>query len=235
MEQTVKEMIKGIVGAENFTDSLIDLISYATDGSEHKHRPEAAVWPTSTTQVSEILKLANKASFPVVPRGAGTGLAGLAVPVKGGVGAGHGAHEQDPGNQYRGPPRRGPTRRCLCCTGEGLVATWLFLPTRSCKRQGVHAGGECGHKRRRDQGCKIWRHQRLRPGPGGGVARRKHHAHGFPMHENLLRIRHDPTVRGFRGNPGGRDGDHPQDQPQTAAIIHAPWPPSKMWRTRGEP
>jgi glycolate oxidase len=85
MEQTVKEMIKGIVGVENFTDSLIDLISYATDGSEHKHRPEAAVWPTSTTQVSEILKLANEASFPVVPRGAGTGLVGLAVPVQGGV------------------------------------------------------------------------------------------------------------------------------------------------------
>jgi glycolate oxidase len=85
MEQTVKEMIKGIVGPENFTDSLIDLISYAIDGSENKHRPEAAVWPTSATQVSEILKLANKAPFPVVPRGAGTGLAGLAVPVKGGL------------------------------------------------------------------------------------------------------------------------------------------------------
>jgi glycolate oxidase len=85
MEQTVKEMIRGIVGAENFTDSLIDLISYSIDGSEHKHRPEAAVWPRSTAQVSEILNLANEASFPVVPRGAGTGLVGLAVPVKGGV------------------------------------------------------------------------------------------------------------------------------------------------------
>lgn len=85
MEQTVKETLKGIVGPERFTDSLIDLISYATDGSEHKHRPEAAVWPASAAQVSEILKLANKASFPVVPRGAGTGLAGLAVPVQGGV------------------------------------------------------------------------------------------------------------------------------------------------------
>jgi glycolate oxidase len=85
MEQRVKEMIKGIVGAENFTDSLIDMISYATDASEHKHRPDAAVWPTSTAQVSEILKLANEALFPVVPRGAGTGLVGLAVPVKGGV------------------------------------------------------------------------------------------------------------------------------------------------------
>jgi len=85
MEQSVKDRLKSIVGAENFTDSLIDLISYATDGSEHKHRPNAAVWPTSTDHVSEVLKLANVASFPVVPRGAGTGLAGLAVPVRGGV------------------------------------------------------------------------------------------------------------------------------------------------------
>jgi glycolate oxidase len=85
MEQAVKETLKRIVGAESFTDSLIDMISYATDASEHKHRPDAAVWPTSTAQVSEILKLANKASFPVVPRGAGTGLVGLAVAVQGGV------------------------------------------------------------------------------------------------------------------------------------------------------
>jgi glycolate oxidase len=85
MEQTVKEMLKGIVGVEGFTDNLIDLISYASDSSEHEHRPEAAVWVTSATQVSEILKLANKASFPVVPRGAGTSLAGLTVPVQGGV------------------------------------------------------------------------------------------------------------------------------------------------------
>ncbi len=85
MESRVKERLKEIVGPENYTDSLIDLIAYSKDASEHKHRPEAAVWPINAAQVSEIMRLANEVRFPVVPRGAGTSLAGLAVPVKGGV------------------------------------------------------------------------------------------------------------------------------------------------------
>ena len=85
MEDKIKKALIDIVGEENFTDNLIDLISFSKDASEHKHRPHAAVWPTTTEQISAILKLANKAMFPVVARGAGTSLAGLTVPEKGGV------------------------------------------------------------------------------------------------------------------------------------------------------
>ncbi len=85
MEQRVKESLREIVGEENFTDSLIDLIAYSKDASEFKQRPDAAVWPLNRDQVSAILKLANKEKFPVIARGAGTSLAGLAVPQKGGL------------------------------------------------------------------------------------------------------------------------------------------------------
>ena len=85
MEQRVKESLREIVGEENFTDSLIDLIAYSKDASEFKQRPDAAVWPLNRDQVSAILKLANKEEFPVIARGAGTSLAGLAVPLKGGL------------------------------------------------------------------------------------------------------------------------------------------------------
>ena len=85
MDTTIKQALKEIAGAENFTDSLIDLIAYSKDASEHKHRPDAAVWPVNTEQISAIMKLANREMFPVVPRGAGTSLAGLAVPEKGGL------------------------------------------------------------------------------------------------------------------------------------------------------
>jgi len=85
MEQRVKESLREIVGEENFTDSLIDLIAYSKDASEFKQRPDAAVWPLNRDQVSAILKLANKEEFPVIARGAGTSLAGLAVPQKGGL------------------------------------------------------------------------------------------------------------------------------------------------------
>ena len=85
MDTTIKQSLKEIVGEENFTDSLIDLIAYSKDSSEHHHRPDAALWPVNTEQISAIMKLANIEKFPIVPRGAGTSLAGLAVPEKGGI------------------------------------------------------------------------------------------------------------------------------------------------------
>ncbi len=85
MDGKTKTALMEIVGEDGFTDSLMDLISYSKGASEHKHRPDAAVWATNTGQVSEILKLANREKFAVVARGAGTDLAGLVVPVKGGV------------------------------------------------------------------------------------------------------------------------------------------------------
>ena len=85
MDDTIKETLIDIVGRQNFTNSLIDLVSYSNDASDHYHRPEAAVWPASTEHVSRILIIANKHCFPVIPRGAGTGLAGAAVPVNGGL------------------------------------------------------------------------------------------------------------------------------------------------------
>ncbi len=85
MHETVKKALIDIVGEENLTDSLIDLISYSYDASEHKHRPDVAVWPQDTEQVSAIIKLANEYKIPVIPRGAGTGLSGMAVPEQGGI------------------------------------------------------------------------------------------------------------------------------------------------------
>ena len=39
----------------------------------------------NSAQVSQILALANRERFPVVPRGAGTGMSGGSVPIRGGV------------------------------------------------------------------------------------------------------------------------------------------------------
>ena len=85
MEDSIKKALIDIVGEPNFTDLLIDLVSYSYDASDHDHRPQAAVWPTSTEQVSKILRLASEHRFPVTPRGAGTGLTGSAVPAFGGL------------------------------------------------------------------------------------------------------------------------------------------------------
>jgi glycolate oxidase len=85
MEMKTKKQLAEIVGEQDFSDALMDLISYSSDASEHKHPPDCAIWPRTTEQVSAVLKLANRDLFPVIPRGAGTGLAGSVVPQNGGV------------------------------------------------------------------------------------------------------------------------------------------------------
>lgn len=85
MDESLKKALIAIVGEKRFTDKLIDLVSYSYDASEHSHRPSCAVWVESAEEVSQVLKLANKEKIPVIPRGAGTGLSGMAVPIKGGI------------------------------------------------------------------------------------------------------------------------------------------------------
>jgi glycolate oxidase len=85
MNERIKEALIGIAGRGNVSDALVDRINYSQDFSEHRHLPEGAVWPTTTEQVSAILKLANLEKIPVTPRGAGTGATGMAVPLGGGV------------------------------------------------------------------------------------------------------------------------------------------------------
>ena len=82
---SAKEKLIEIVGADNFTDQLEELVPYSYDASMNVHRPNAAVWPESTEQIAEIVKFANAYKIPVVPRGAGTSLSGGAVPIQGGI------------------------------------------------------------------------------------------------------------------------------------------------------
>ena len=85
MDSKIKEALIDIVGPDNFTDSLIDRVSFSYDSSGLSRRPAAAVWIENTGQVAEVLKLANKHKLPVTPRGAGTSLTGSAVPEEGGL------------------------------------------------------------------------------------------------------------------------------------------------------
>jgi glycolate oxidase len=85
MDSKIKEALINIVGPDNFTDSLIDRVSFSYDSSGLNQRPAAAVWIKNTSQVADVLKLANEHKLPVTPRGAGTSLTGSAVPQEGGL------------------------------------------------------------------------------------------------------------------------------------------------------
>lgn len=85
MDAKIIESLKAIVGEDNFTDALIDLVSFSYDSSGLSQRPQAAVWAQSKDQVAAVLKLANAHRISITPRGAGTALTGSAVPAKGGI------------------------------------------------------------------------------------------------------------------------------------------------------
>ena len=85
MKPEMIDFLKETVGEANVTTHLIDMVSYASDASEFSHRPDAAACPTSTRQVAEIMEMAHRENIPVTPRGAGTSVSGLTVPVKGGI------------------------------------------------------------------------------------------------------------------------------------------------------
>ncbi len=70
---------------ENFTTSTAAMYAYSSDASIYRARPDAVVRPRNTEEVSRIVKLANKYGVPITPRGAGTGLCGAAVPIRGGI------------------------------------------------------------------------------------------------------------------------------------------------------
>jgi glycolate oxidase len=74
-----------IVGADNITTSMQDMICYGYDATQMEFLPDAVVHPANTEEVSEILKLANRERFPVFPRGAGSGFTGGSLPKSGGV------------------------------------------------------------------------------------------------------------------------------------------------------
>jgi len=62
------------------------LARYSHDETEDlRFLPELALSPRTPEQISEILAICNKHRIPVTPRGAGTGLSGGAIPVRGGV------------------------------------------------------------------------------------------------------------------------------------------------------
>jgi glycolate oxidase len=75
-----------IVGSENVLDSREETLVYECDGYVvEKSVPDLVVFPTSTEQVVEVVKLCNRHDVPFVPRGAGTSLAGGTLTVGGGV------------------------------------------------------------------------------------------------------------------------------------------------------
>jgi len=85
MPPQVFRQIQRIVGKDNCSKEKEDRLCYAFDATKSEALPDAVVFPEKSEEIAEILKLANSHQFAVIPRGAGSGMSGGAIPVSGGV------------------------------------------------------------------------------------------------------------------------------------------------------
>lgn len=85
LDSTHIKALRNIVGADNCYNDEAYLIAYCYDATRERYKPDAVLYPRDEKDVSEILKYCNEHRISVIPRGAGSGFTGGALPVNGGV------------------------------------------------------------------------------------------------------------------------------------------------------
>lgn len=79
------QALKKIVGEANCYDDKAHLVAYCYDATKERYEPDVVVFPRDENDVSAILSYCNTHKIPVIPRGAGSGFTGGALPVNGGI------------------------------------------------------------------------------------------------------------------------------------------------------
>jgi glycolate oxidase subunit GlcD len=86
LDSSIVRKLCAIVGPDHVITDPNRLIVYESDGlTSYRVIPRAVVLPGSTEEVSEVVRLLHGEGIPIVPRGAGTGLSGGALPMPEGV------------------------------------------------------------------------------------------------------------------------------------------------------
>ena len=74
-----------LLGKENVYSDKAHLLAYSYDATREHFEPDAVLFPRHEEDVSEILKRCNEHKIVIVPRGAGSGFTGGALPSQGGI------------------------------------------------------------------------------------------------------------------------------------------------------
>ncbi len=85
IEAKLIDELNEIVGDDNVFTSPEELLCYSYDSTVLQHLPEIVVLPRTAREVAGVVKLAIRGKLPIVPRGAGTNLAGGTIPIQGGI------------------------------------------------------------------------------------------------------------------------------------------------------
>ena len=83
--QTATDELKALLGDRVSTNVTVRDTHGKDESWHHPHRPDAVVFPNTTEEVSEVVKICAKHKLPVVAYGTGTCLEGNVIPHHGGV------------------------------------------------------------------------------------------------------------------------------------------------------
>jgi glycolate oxidase len=85
LDERVQGRLAGAVGADHVRVDEATRAAYGVDALGRGALPDAVVWPADTAEVAAVARICHESWTPLVPRGAGTGYSGGAVPTAGGV------------------------------------------------------------------------------------------------------------------------------------------------------
>ncbi|NIS75745.1 MAG: FAD-binding protein [Deltaproteobacteria bacterium] len=80
----IERQIKDIFGVRALFEE-IERVCYSYDATGLSALPDGVVFPENEGEILDLLKLADESNIPIVPRGAGSGFTGGALPVNGGI------------------------------------------------------------------------------------------------------------------------------------------------------
>ncbi|CAM3037128.1 FAD-linked oxidase C-terminal domain-containing protein [Paenibacillus sediminis] len=86
LADTIRKQLTAIVGSNGFKDDTETLVSYSYDATPLlQAMPDGVIFPSSTEEVSAIIKVCAEHRIPVIGRGAGSNLCGGTIPMQGGL------------------------------------------------------------------------------------------------------------------------------------------------------
>lgn len=85
LSNSILKKLQKIVGKEHLTAEMEELVCYSYDATGRRYLPDAVVFPENDIEIAALLRLANHENVFVIPRGAGSGMTGGSLPVKGGI------------------------------------------------------------------------------------------------------------------------------------------------------
>ena len=177
MSETGISELTRILPPERVTNDPTELTVYGYDGTWLERRPDVAVSVVSADEVAGVLRWANQHQIPVVPRGAGSGLAGGSVPISGGV-----VMNTTLMTSIKSIDRR----RMRAVVEPGVVNAdlqaavereGLFYPPRPGQPAPIYHRRQRRYRRKRASVSQVRGHARVRPRSRGRDTHRRNHPH----------------------------------------------------------